>query len=138
MSEFDNIFKNYLKEMDLTSSAAKAVASPQFTKTIDDAVGKMGANGAGIKALGAALMGEPHLKDLNDLLDKNNTKFNDVGDFLQKHPDLAARFAEVGMVQPKKTETTKDPAKTPTTTPVPAAAAVSEEPAYSTGAPVGG
>ena len=80
MSEFDNIFKNYLKEMDLTSSAAKAVTSPQFTKTIDDAVGKMGANGAGIKALGAALMGEPHLKDLNETISSVKKNKEDGGE----------------------------------------------------------
>jgi hypothetical protein len=109
MSKFDNIFKNYiLKEMDLMGSGSKAVTSPQLQTAMKAALKQAGTQGDAVKALGSTLMGDPHLQDFNKLLDPQNTEFKNIDQFLQKHQDLASRFAELGMIQPKKTEVGQD------------------------------
>lgn len=110
-TKFDTVIKKFFKEdINMNTSAAKAVTSPQITQAVGNALKQAGAQADAVKALGSTLMSDPHVQDFNKLLDPKNQEFKNVGDFLKKHQDLAPRFAELGLVQPeKKTETTSKP-----------------------------
>lgn len=104
MNNFDKILNKFLLKEDslnLTGSGAKAVTSPQFQQVIKNVQNQAGAQGDILKALGASLMGDEHVQDFNKLLDPKNTEYKNVDDFLKKHQDLAPRFAELGLIQPK-------------------------------------
>lgn len=118
-TKFDTIIEKFFKEdVNMNTSAAKAVTSPQVTQAVGNALKQAGAQADAVKALGSTLMNDPHVQDFNKLLDPKNQEFKNVGDFLKKHQDLAPRFAELGLVQPeKKTETTSKPQSTTNTTP---------------------
>lgn len=97
MSKFDNILKSYL-----TEDLANVLSTGLIPKQIATAEQQGGPQSDAVKAVGAALMGDPHVQDFNKLLDPKNNEFKNIGDFLQKHQDLAPRFTELGMVQPEK------------------------------------
>jgi hypothetical protein len=115
MSKFDNVFKKYLKE-NLADSLTKGPI-PQQVATAEK---QGGPQTDAVKALGATLMGDPHVQDFNKLLDPKNNEFKSIGDFLQKHQDLAPRFAELGMVQPQNQQQPKTETPTANTTQNPA------------------
>jgi hypothetical protein len=104
VNNFDKILNKFLLKEDalnLNGSGAKAVTSPQFQQVIKNVQNQAGAQGDILKALGASLMGDEHVQDFNKLLDPKNTEYKNVDDFLKKHQDLAPRFAELGLIQPK-------------------------------------
>jgi len=102
MNKFDNILKDYLKE---ENTATKVFTSPQFQDVIGRTLKQAGPLGDSVKALGATLLGDPHVQDFNRLLDPKNTDFKTVDDFLKKYPDLTTRFTELGLYTvPKKPE----------------------------------
>ena len=118
-TKFDTVIKKFLNEdINMNTSAAKAVTSPQLTTAVGNALKQAGTQADAVKALGSTLMGDPHIQDFNKLLDPKNQEFKTVGDFLKKHQDLASRFAELGLAQPeKKTENVVKPqAQTQTNT----------------------
>lgn len=114
MSKFNKVLNHYLKEQE--NGATRAVTSPQFTQVVANVEKQAGPQADTIKALGATLMGDKHVQDFNKLLDPNNHDFKSVDDFLNKHQDLAPRFAELGLIQPKNNQPQKNENPTKNTT----------------------